>query len=272
MVDDNKKPDEEVQVDTPQAVVAEEEKKPEVAKFEETPEDIKKSREFHQKQSQDAKEQLKQAQTEMDQIFGEVEGADPMLSRQQPESEQKKEPEKKATPEEPIPLDELGQPDVGAIVRQAVRQEVGSLRADVMADVNSQQEAQQQERDRRDYAAEQQRARKAVTTYQAKYDIPNNVVDACDKEAVGVVGDLRYLGAFTRWAKAMRGNLDHYRLQSSITKKATTAEANAAAQVDHAGRVAQPVGSSISPPEAASLEKWNQQQADDIADDDPPVG
>ena len=267
MAEEQKKPDEEVQVDSPETIVVEEDKKEPEKKFEESPEDIKKSREFHQKQAQDAKEQLKQAQTEMDQIFGEVEGADPMLSRQQPESEQKKEQEKKEEQES-----EIDQNDIGAIVRQAVRQEVGSLRADVMADVSSQQEAQQKERDMRDYVAEQQRARKAVAAYQAKYDIPDDIMSACDKEAAGVVGDLRYLGAFTRWAKSMRGNLDHYRLQSSITQKATTAEANAAAQIDHAGKVAQPVGSAISPPEAGSLEKWNQQQADDIAEDDPPVG
>ena len=264
---DEKKPDEQVSTETTETTVVEEEKKEPEKKYEETPEDLEKSKVFFQKQALEAKEQLKQAQTEMDQIFGEVEGADPMLSRQQLESEQKKEPEEKKELEP-----EIDQDDISAIVRQAVRQEVGSLRADVMADVNSQQEAQQQERDRRDYAAEQQRARKAVTVYQAKYDVPKDIMDACDKEAVGIVGDLRYLGAFTRWAKAMRGNLDHYRLQSSITKKATTAEANAAAQIDHAGKVAQPVGSSISPPEAGSQEKWNQQQADDIVEDDPPVG
>ena len=227
---------------------------------------------FFQKQALEKADQLKEAQTELDQIYADLDAADPMLSRQQPETEQKKEPEKKAIPEEPIPLDELGQPDVGAIVRQAVRQEVSSLRADVMADVNLQQEAQQQERDGRDYVAEQQRARKAVTAYQARYDIPDDIMSACDKKAAGIVGDLRYLGAFTRWAKAMREGLDHYRLQSSITQKATEASANAVAQIEHAGKVAQPSGSAISPPEPSSLETWNRQQADDIADDDPPVG
>jgi len=176
------------------------------------------------------------------------------------------------TPPEPIPVDELGQPDVAAIVRQEIRQEVGKMREDLSEDFRQKQEKRDQEQVQRDWDAERNRSYKGVRRHQKVSSISDDVFDACDKEASEIIGNPYFLGAPTRWAKAMRRLFDQHQLQSSITQKATTAEANATAQIDHAGKVAQPSGSAISPPEAGSQEKWNQQQADDIVDDDPPVG
>jgi len=274
MAEDNKKPDEKAQVDTPQAVVAKEEKKPEDKKFEESPEDIKKSREFHQREAQEAKDQLKEKDTEIDQIYANLDAADPAGRQIGVPPVEKPPPETTpvTTSPEPIPVDELGQPDVAAIVRQAVRQEVGKMRDDLSEDFQQKQERIQQEQDQRDWNAEKGRAIKAAKAHQKAYNISDEVFNACDTEASEVVGPPQFLGAYTRWAKVMRRLIDQHQLQSSITQKATTAEANAAAQIEHAGKVEQPVGSAISPPEAGSFEKWNRQQADDIAEDDPPVG
>jgi len=267
MAEDNKKPDEKIQVDTPQTVVVEEEKKEPEKKFEETPEDIKKSREFHQKEAQEAKDQLKEKDAEIDQIYSDLDAAAP-VSPQVDAPLLKREPEKKAPPVEPVFVDEDGQPNIGAIVDHAVSR----ARDDLSLKFQQKQDEQQQRQVNEQAKAEYNRAIKAVRTHQKASNIPEDVFNACDVEASEVVGPPQFLGTYTRWAKVMRRLFDQHQLQSSIAQKATTAEANATAQIDHAGKVTQPSGSAISPPEAGSLEKWNQQQADDIADDDPPVG
>jgi len=261
---DEKKPDEQFQVDSPEAPIVPEEKKEPEKKFEESPEDIEKSRAFHQQQAQEKADQLKEAQSELDQIYADLDAADPAGFQRQPEPT----PEKKTPLAEPVLVDEDGQPDLAAIVRH----EVGKLKNDLTLDFEQKQAKRDQEQIQDQWYAEKGRALKAARAYQKAYDISDDVFNACDTEASSLIGPPNVLGAYTRWAKTVRRLLDQHQLQSSITQKATTAKANAAAQIDHAGRVAQPSGSAISPPEPGSLEKWNQQQADDIAEDDPPVG
>lgn len=230
-------------------------------KYKETPEDVEKSREFHQKQAQEKAEQLKEAEAEIEKIYADLNAKAPTSLESGKEDKPEDEPE-------PTPAID----DDDKTVSQIVREEMAKVRKEMIEANREALNERDQVYIQREWEEERARAIAGVKAHQKVLNIPDDVFEALDKKASSYVPPINMVGTYTKWANVMRELLSHHQLQGSIAQKAERAKADASAQISHADKALQPGGSAISPPGAGTLEEWNRKQADDIADDDPPVG
>lgn len=126
--------------------------------------------------------------------------------------------------------------------------------------------------EKREAKAEMQLANREAQAAIRRYAIdngfkPEELTAAWNEvKSLGLRGDPRKIVSLV--AKTMEMN----RLTSDGNQTATEAAAKAARAVKMQQVTVQPEGGSVSPPAAKTLKDWNKQQADEIADDDPPVG
>ncbi|MHC4808475.1 MAG: hypothetical protein ACYTBX_19750 [Planctomycetota bacterium] len=241
-------------------------------KFQETPEDVEKARAYHQQKSQEETEKRKAVEEERDALLAQLDADDPsrLSATGEPAPAEQKTADKAETTQ--LPVDDEVDPALRLVLNE-LRDVKGEL-----ADMKQQTVVGQQQEYTRLFKQEESRAQQRVKDYAKKYNIPSDVLQRCDQQAVGIVESPSEqaekawrLGTYTRWGKCMLNLLSQHELQSSIQQKATAAKADATAQVDHAKNVSQPGGTAPAPPSPESMEAWNKKEADNIIEDDPPI-
>lgn len=248
-------------------------------KYQETSEDVKKSREFFQDKAQQETAKREEVEAEREELEGELQKAlqrldqnDPMRAyyEQQQKQPQGQQESGETKDEEEFNFDDLDDTDVRSmlkLVHKRLDQSEQRLRNEIQRGRKDDEERQLQ----RMFADEDQRAQAEVNAVMEKAKLSGDTRKAIITKADEYIPIYQQIGAPTRWAKLVLELVNHERLESSVQERAKTAQANAAAQVAHAKNAAQPSGAAISPPAPKTLEEWNKQEADAIADDDRPV-
>lgn len=238
-----------------------EEGQPEV-KPDETPEDIKKSRAYHQAKSQEETELRKQLQADLDQMNTDLRAADPSGSFDADfvESAPGQTP---AVPGQPDAVDDYGQIDSKKLTSDITQNVLGAL------DARDEKLRQQ----RIDYAYKQETD--AVVTrfsaFVAKYKIPDDVVNDALKYSQRFVNQAA-LGAPTKRVELAGEYIQREMADRAVTERrelATKANADADdGKIEAAKALVQPASGPISPPAPLTPDALNDQLADDVVPDD----
>ncbi len=222
--------------------------------FKESPEDIEKSRAYHQQKSQDETERRKEIEAEHTALLSQLDGVgNDETTGLRPAAPLK--PTKPAVPATEEPEDD------GFLTKAQVQSAV----TEVM-DARDQQRQQ----DAIDSAWKQE-DRVVNATLQAaikKSGAPKEVVDAAIAYAQEIVPDYNYIGAPKRQCKLALDQIKQWQVMEH--KKKRTAEQDETSDKKKAdmGLTAQPAGSGATPPQANSAQTLNDKLADDICPDD----
>ena len=247
---------------TPDPVEGQPEVKPD-----ETPEDIEKSRAYHQQKSQAETEKRKQLETDLAEMTAQLQESDPSLSHVpfvEPEALE-------APATRPPESEDDDDFSTESIASAAANKVIGVMDARDLAKVKKAREEAQAEVNRK-YDIETKNVSVVLEQFATKHEVPQEVVMAGMEYAKRFV-DLGRLGGPTK-----AGELAGEYIQRTMTGRAVKAQAElataAAAEADQrkvtdAATVAQPAGGGISAPAPSTPESRNAQLADEIVADDP---
>lgn len=222
--------------------------------FKESPEDIEKSRAYHQQKSQEETERRKEIEAEHTALLSQLDG----VGNDETVGLRPAAPQKPAEPDSPVTEDTEDEGFLTqAQVRLAVKQEMDAR-------------DQQQRQDTIDSAWKQE-DRVANATFKAgiaNAKAPKEVVDRAIAYAQEIVPDYNYIGAPKRQCTLALDQIKQWQLTQH--KEQRTAEDKETSEKKKAdmGLTTQPAGSGATPPQANSAQALNDKLADEIAPDD----
>jgi hypothetical protein len=228
----------------------------------ETPEDIEKSRAYHQTKAQQEAEARKALESKYTAALKQLEGLDaPAGLPQAPEPDIYKEPEV-ASPQSTETNDDDDPYGIGRIVEKKL---TAFQRQQQEAERARQQAAMQQRFDN-----EYDIANKTVIGFMKDNGIPDDIVRKAAEEAnYYVVGDV--IGGPTKQAKMMLRHMNEYIKAKGFGITAAEQLAKDQSKIAQMNQTAQPVGAALDTPLPGSAKTTNDQLADEIAPDDPVI-
>lgn len=219
--------------------------------FKESPEDIEKSRAYHQQKSQEETERRKEIEADHNALLSQLDD----VGNDQPTGLRTAAPQ---TPAEVVKEEEVEDEFLTkAQVRSAMREEMDAR-------------DQQQKQDAIDTAWSREN-KVANSTFEAgvkKAGAPKDIVDKAIAYAQEIVPDYNFIGAPKRQCKLALDQIKQWQLTQHNEQRTDEKTKVSDKKKADMGLTAQPAGSGATPPQAGSAQALNDKLADEICPDD----